>query len=615
MNKSIKTKLILVFVLLIAVLLVGSSLVTYNQSQAILHESINANAKNQASDNARIITEWLEGMEQQAVALANTDSIRMMQWIVVESQMIELVERDDAVEIIYMADTEGNYQATTGGSGSIADRSYFQEAIETGEPVVSDPIINKETGTQSIAIAAPIKDKAGNVLGILGYTVKLDYLQNLVAEMKISGYGNGWIINKDMTTIAHPVDEYMGNKTILEEGNQELRDIASDMAAGKTGVKTYSLQGTEKFLAYAPVKLTGWSVAISAPVDQVLQPLNTIKRSSILIGAIAIILGLIVTFFVASYLAKPIVSLSKVAEVVAEGDLTQQVEVQTKDEIGRLAGSFNKMIENLQDMVERIIENAQLTSSTSQELAATSEETSASIEEVASSIQEFSATTEQISVNTQNMAEAASEVNNLTDEGLEFMGQTQSGLEEVLVSSAKSKETINSLNEATEEIKGIVEVISSIADQTSLLALNAAIEAARAGDQGRGFAVVADEVRELAEESQKSAGNIQQLIEGLIGRTREAVAIIEENDNKIETRVQDVNKTSDIFAEIGDKVTALVSQIEEVAAATQQFAGSTEEVSAASEEQSASMEQISSSAQQLAVIAQELNELVNQFKV
>lgn len=614
MSRSLKAKMMLIVIICVTLLIGISSWLTYNQIQKVLHNSILDASKKSAEYNARIISEKFQGIISLVEILAGTDAVRSMFWDIQEIELSRALNKEKSIETLFVADKNGVFNMTSGATGNIADRDYFKKVMQTGDTVISDPIINRGTGERVIVIATPIKVDEDTIVGLLGATIELHFLQELVKGMKINGFGYGWIIDSELRTIAHPEEKYLGNTDIFA-GNEQLKTIARRIVDGGKGTAFYGFNGINKELAYAPIELMGWSIAMIADTSDIFSSLNAVRNTSLIIGLVAIFVGLIVAYFIAGYFASPILDLNAVVQKVAEGDLTQSIRVKSKDEIGRLADSFNQMVNNLQEMIERILQSSAETSSTSQELAASSEEASASIEEVSNSIQQLSITTEELSKNSQIMAAAASEVNDLTDKGLNYMISTQQGLEEVMETSNESRETIISLNKANEEIKGIVDVISKIADQTSLLALNAAIEAARAGEQGKGFAVVADEVRELAEETQKSAGNIHDLIERLVTRTGQAVNIITENNSRIAERVNDANKTRDVFENIAEKINSLVSQIEEVAAAAQQFSGNIEQISAATEEQSASMQQISSSAQQLASIAQELNHLVNRFKV
>lgn len=358
-------------------------------------------------------------------------------------------------------------------------------------------------------------------------------------------------------------------------------------------------------------------------VDREVAQATSLTQSKVRNSTIKIIVTAIVCLVLAIALAvlfsfkivNPIKKMVNKAQTIAEGDLTAKIDIERDDEVGVLAEDFNIMVENLRKMVGEVGNTAKEVSGTSQELSASNQQVSSSIEEVANSVQEFSFNTDQVSETAQDMTEVIEEVNDLAHNGLEQMDTTQQEMEQILHSSEESKDTINELNEASEEIGNIVGVISDIAEQTNLLALNAAIEAARAGEQGKGFAVVADEIRELAAQTQNSASNIKDIIEKLIAKTEQAVTTISKNNSQVEVGAQKLNETGEAFRNITERIEGVVAQIQEMAATSEELSAGGEKISGAVDDQSNAMQQISDSAQELAGMAQELNDLIDQFDV
>ena len=331
---------------------------------------------------------------------------------------------------------------------------------------------------------------------------------------------------------------------------------------------------------------------------------------------IALTIGIILALVISRGITNPVNNVVDFLNELAEegGDLTRRIEVKSNDEIGDLANSFNKMVENLRGIISSVKQSAEETADTSQELASGTEETNASIQQVAASVTEFASTTQELSSNAQLMAEGTDEVSNLAANGLEKMEETEKRMQEIISTSESAGMTIEELNKASEEINNITSVISNVADQTNLLALNAAIEAARAGEHGQGFAVVADEVRELAEETQKSVADIQTIINRFSENTTEAVNVINNNNQQISDGAEILRETGTSFNEIVEKIKQVASLVENVASSSQELSASGEEVSAATEEQTASMEEISSAIEELSGMAEELNTLVGEMK-
>ncbi|HOV79935.1 MAG TPA: methyl-accepting chemotaxis protein [Bacillota bacterium] len=334
-----------------------------------------------------------------------------------------------------------------------------------------------------------------------------------------------------------------------------------------------------------------------------------------LAGGTAIALGIIVTLLITRSITVPVAALVKAANTVYSGDLTADVAVGSKDEIGRLAGAFKDMIGQMRDLVRQIVEKAAALSSSARQLDSNSQQTSAAAGENAATMGEISTAVEQVSANMQKIAESSEAASAYAREGSGGIEKVTRQMVDIAGSTEAVSRVIGELNKKSQEINRIVGLITGIADQTNLLALNAAIEAARAGEQGRGFAVVAEEVRKLAEQSASATKEISGLIASIQLETQKAVENMAQSAKEVETGIAVVKEAGDNFKHIISAVQILTQQIQDVAAATEEMTAGVENVTASTEEQTSAMEEVSASAEALSMLAVGLNQAAGKFKV
>lgn len=276
---------------------------------------------------------------------------------------------------------------------------------------------------------------------------------------------------------------------------------------------------------------------------------------------------------------------SRIQEISqGDGDLTQRINSKRKDELGELATAFDAFVHKLQVLVREISDNTNDISQNSQRLSSAygsnqelNAEHSRGIELVATAVNEFAASLKEVADSTQGVSSATAETVELAHEGVEVIATSVAQIRELSEAIQEANTTIESLEEDSNNIATVLDVIRNIAEQTNLLALNAAIEAARAGEQGRGFAVVADEVRALASKTQHSTEEIQQMIDKLQAGVKAAVVSVQAGASKVESNVELAEKSQAMF----DSIQSLTSQIND---STTQIATATEQQTNVSEE-------------------------------
>ncbi len=406
--------------------------------------------------------------------------------------------------------------------------------------------------------------------------------------------------------------------------------------------------GLSFILVVAGIYITNLLVSLSMKPS--LQRDIIIALSDIVIGGVAAV-------FLSSYLTKSLKELTKKTAIISEGDLTGKVNIHTGDEIGELAGSFNKMLENLLKIIKqvrstsrKVHDMAGTLSMTSEEINASTEDISTATEEIAGGavkqaemvnrtsdiMRDLAVSTEEISEKAQLASSYASRAHEHAKRGENFARLATDRIADATKSIERASRTVETFRERALEINKIVDFITSLSQHTHLLALNATIEASKAGEDGKGFAIVAEEIRKLADNVREFAAQISKIAKEINSESAEVVNVMEttvkaaiEGKNVVlsaGSSLDDIMKaaasTSDkmqeitILAEKQVKGTgSVVKVIEEIARIAEQNAHETKEASVAVEDQHAVMRQMSESAAHLAETSDQLEELIERFRI
>ena len=351
----------------------------------------------------------------------------------------------------------------------------------------------------------------------------------------------------------------------------------------------------------------------------------------LVIGIAILIASFMLAYFLSDSITRPLRQTNSMLKDIAEGqgDLTQRLTVDSNDEVGELAANFNKFIEKLWDTVNNVAATAEQLSTSSANLSINAAESNEQVnqqasatEQVAYAIGEMSTTVHEVSKNAHQAASAADEADKQASEGRNTVQATIESIENLANDVKDSADVIARLKTESENIGSVLDVIKSIAEQTNLLALNAAIEAARAGDQGRGFAVVADEVRTLAQRTQESTREIENMIESLQQGVSNAESVMSGSRSRATQTLDEASNASTSLQGIAESVSSIKDMITQIATAAEQQSSASSEINTTVE----SIQQISrltlsgsentmGSSKELADLGVQLRELVKQFKV
>ncbi len=457
-------------------------------------------------------------------------------------------------------------------------------------------------------MVARAKDAKGELIGHIAFQVSLDNINSIMKER--TGMG------KTGETYLVGSDKLMRSDSYLDPTNRSVKasfanpdrgsvdtEASREAITGKDGAKVISdYNGNPVLSAYDPVKIKGTTWAIIAEIDEaeILKPINSLIISILIAGLIlAAIIGCIAVF-IANGIANPLVKGVDLAKSVAEGDLASDIDVEQKDEVGKLVDAMRTMTAKLREIVADIRSGANNVATGSQQLSSSAEEMSSSADRMSQGATEQAASAEQAS---SSMEQMAANIKQNADNAQ----QTEKIAIQAAADAEKGGEAVTKTVSAMTQIAEKISIIEEISRQTNMLALNAAIEAARAGEHGKGFAVVADAVRKLAERSQAAAAEISNL-------SNSSVEIAENAGEMLNKIVPDIRKNAELVQEINAACSEQNSGTEQINQALQQLDQVIQQNAAASEEQSSMSEEMSASSEELLSQSEQLQETVGFFR-
>ena len=347
--------------------------------------------------------------------------------------------------------------------------------------------------------------------------------------------------------------------------------------------------------------------------------------------AITVLTFVWVTLFImiGSRLTAPLDKVVESVKAACQGEIGHKVEVDSPDEFGTLARSYNQMLDLIVYLIRQTQESSKRLAQSSNEILSATEEQASGAAQQAASISETTATMEELAATYRQIADNANQVVTMAEaslgsaeSGQQAVFNTLSAMESIKARSQASANKILSLGERSQQIGQVLEIINSIADQTKILALNAAIEAARAGEAGKGFSVVAIEIRKLAESVVDSTSEISQIMIEIQGAANDLVIATEQELKQVQGGVDLANITGESLDQILEMIEQTTVAAKEISAATQQQKSATDqvvkamrEVAAVAQQTAAGGRQVASSAEQLSAIAKESSQVGSAFRI
>jgi len=529
-----------------------------------------------------------------------------------------------------MADT------STGPSGE-PNNAWFTCPRSTLKPCVIEPYFYAINGQNVLmtSIVFPLMVE-GKVIASLSVDINLNSLQAVSQQASKKLYDG-----QTSVSILSPVGLLAGYSPDASKLSQRLDKIdplngAALIRQLASSTRTQSLREQERLKILAPFQPIpdgkSWGVLLDIPEKVLVGPAETLKAqldernaagtlTELGLGLLAAVVGLLLVWLMARSVTRPILTVARMLEDIAsgEGDLTRRLTYDKRDELGQLAGWFNRFLDKLQPVIAEVKRSVQDARGTADQSAAIATQTSAGMEQqyrqvdqVATASHEMSATAQDVARSAAQAAQAARAADQATRQGLTVIDRTTSSIGHLAADMSAAMVQVEGLAANSEKIGSVLEVIRAIAEQTNLLALNAAIEAARAGEAGRGFAVVADEVRNLARRTQESVEETRQVIEQLQSGTQEVVTSMGNSHRQAQGSVEQVGQAVTALQQIGEAVTVISDMNLQIASAAEEQSAVAEEINSNVATIRDVTESLSGQANESARVSQSLNSLANQ---
>ena len=452
-------------------------------------------------------------------------------------------------------------------------RGWYKAANAAQQSIVTEPYVAASSGKLVITVATPVQ-RQNQMIGVAGADIDLGSVSSIINSLDFDGHGHAFIVSSDGKILVHP------------ESKLALKSLADAYPNGtpqvRAGLQEVMVDGRAQFISFTPVNgvpSANWYVALVLDQDTAFSMLSEFRTSAIVAMLIAVLIIISLLGMLIRVLMQPLLDMGRAMHDIAEGegDLTKRLKIHGHDEFGTLGLSFNRFVERIHHSIREVAsatgqvnEVALRVVSASNSSMFNSDQQASRTSSVAAAINELGAAAQEIAQNAALASQHSSDARGLAEDGQQVVDRTIAAMQQLSAQISDSCGNIETLNSNTVNIGQILEVITSISQQTNLLALNAAIEAARAGEAGRGFAVVADEVRNLAHRTQDSAQQVQTMIEELQVGARAAVNIMTDSQRQSENSVGIANQAGERLGSVTQRIGEIDGMNQSVATATEE---------------------------------------------
>ena len=661
-KRSIRVTLVLFFTSIILVSLIVLGVISIKIGKHILNEQAQKSMMDVARESSKLEYSRLETRYHTLQTIASLEDIKSMDWSLQQPVLLEVL-RDSDFSNFGIIFKDGTIMYTNNETYKYDDTEAM--VLFQGQEKDLQFMISPVNGEVVLAQSIPIIVNDQVVGGLIGRRDGSS-LSLLSSDITYGENGYCYVIDSKGTIIAHRNMEFVMNQynpieaAKTDSSIEELSNTIQKALNQDEGVGNYTFEGEKQQVSFCKVPGTDWTFVLAASESEIVEPIVWLRRVTIMIIVVVVILSIVMTYIIGHSISKPIIETSNYANVIANLNLSEKMKkkyLDRKDEIGDLARSLVSITDGFKTIIHQISDTSSYLIDASKNFYETSQQSSISSEEIAKVVEEIAQgaadqakqTTdgsvaasqlgdkiEKVEYYIKSVNDSSIEVGKIVEEGLNEIDNLEKITEENSIAVKEIYDVIMRTNESSNRIGEASSMIESIANRTNLLSLNAAIEAARAGDAGKGFAVVAEEIRKLAEQSSGSTKIINEIVHGLQENTNNAVitmhrvADISKNQstsvsnskNKYNLIDEAMKKTSAVVVNLttqGEEMNqmrqGILGVLENLSAIAEENAAAAQEASAAAQEQTASIEEIAASSDVLSDLAEKSRELIEKFRL
>ncbi|KVZ09627.1 methyl-accepting chemotaxis protein [Burkholderia stagnalis] len=598
MFSSIRARIIAVSVAIVTFALVASALINAIVAKTYSDGDIDSSLSSTSSLYASAIGEWVASKSKMIDSLQDAtlspDAMPALKQIAAAGGFINVYVgyADKAFKFTDPTGIPADYDPT--------GRPWFKQAAQAGKPVVTPPYIDAGTGKLVVTFAAPVV-RDGVLKAVVAADVAMDTVIANVKAIHPTPASFGMLIDSAGHIVAH-ADPKLTLKPVAEV-SADLGGVSPASIASGSAPLEVNAAGAHKLVRGQPVPGTDWFVLVALDKSEATAAMRSFLVTAVVTLVVIIALAALI---IGAVTATAFRRLSQVRDAMAaigsgDGDLTQRLPDEGRDEVADIARSFNSFVNKLQQVMQQIRDASESVRTAANEIAAGNQDLSSRTEAAAASLEETAASMEEITATVGQSAAAADQADERAAAASKIASHGG-----VVVSDVVS--TMEKIEEASGRIGDIIGVIDGIAFQTNILALNAAVEAARAGEQGRGFAVVAQEVRSLAQRSAQAAREVKVLVESTVASVEAGSGQVRQAGETMSEIVTNVANVTTIISEITHAANEQTRGIQEVNRAVTQLDEMVQQNAALVEQSTAAASALQTQAHQLAAT-------VGQFKV